>query len=207
MAEVTCKKCRTEGDKLFLKGDKCFSSKCPVTLRPYGPGQQSAKKTRRRMSEYGEQLREKQKVKKIYGIMEKQFRNYYTKAGKFGGATGETLLKMLEKRLDNVVFKLGFADSRRHARELVSHNHIRINSKKASIASMSVKVGDKISFSDKFKKYEVFKNTKEKLASYKPPAWLKINPKDVEGEVLREPGRDDIESSINESLIVEFYSR
>lgn len=207
MAKGLCEKCRREGDKFFLKGEKCLSSNCPFTRRTYTPGQRKGGVSRRRLSEYGEQLKEKQKAKKIYGVRETQFRNYFKKASRSGGATGETLLKLLEQRLDNVVSRLGFADSRDHARQLVSHGHIQVNGKKVNIPSFQVKIGNKISLSARYKKSEAFKKMSERIGVLKALDWLKVDKEKLEGEVTREPQRSDVDAIINESLIVEFYSR
>lgn len=207
MQNKLCKKCRVSGEKLFLKGEKCFFSKCPFMRRSYGPGQHGITSVKRRTSDYGEQLKEKQKVKNIYNIREVQFRNYFKKAFKMPGITGENLLKFLELRLDNVVFRLGFANSRREARQIVSHSHIKVNNRKVNIPSFQVKKGDIISFSEKFKKSQKFELLLEKIKSYKTPSWLKLDPVKAQGEVLSEPKREDIDANINENIIVEFYSR
>lgn len=208
MGEALCKRCRKEGEKLFMKGERCYSVRCPVVLRSYGQGKAAGRGRRRaRLSEYGEQLKAKQHVKKMYGVLERQFSNYFKRAAKLKGATGETLLRFLEQRLDNVVFRLGFATSRSSARQLVSHDHIRVNNKKINIPSYQIKVKDKISFSPKFKKREIYKHLQEKIGSYKPPSWLQLDIKTIEGVVLREPQRDDIDADIKENLIVEYYSR
>ncbi len=205
--ETICRNCRKEGEKLFLKGEKCLSPNCPFTRRAYNPGQRGSNPVRRRISDYGIQLKEKQKVKEIYNVKEKQFRNYFKKAEKSPGIKGEVLLSLLEKRLDNVVFRLGLANSRKEARQEISHAHILVNNKKVNIPSYQVKIGDTISFSPKFLKKEISKNLGERLASYKTQEWLKLDPKKIEGNVVKEPQREDIDQSINENLIVEFYSR
>jgi small subunit ribosomal protein S4 len=210
MIDNSCKKCRREGEKLFLKGDRCFSPKCAMNRKAYSPGQQGASggSRRRFQSEYGTQLREKQKVKRIYDVREKQFRNYYEKASRKEGVTGEELLKMLEMRLDNTVYRASFADSRSKARQMVSHGHITVNGKKVNIASYGVKVGDKIGFFDKFKKSKDYKTIEEKLTSKPEIAqWLTLDAKKLEATVAKNPERDNIEAQINENLIVEFYSR
>ncbi len=212
MGEALCKRCRVEGEKLFIKGERCYSARCPVVLKSYSPGKTAGRgrgrgRRRARLSEYGEQLKAKQQVKKMYGVLERQFRNYFRKAAKSKGVTGETLLRFLEQRLDNVVFRLGFAASRSNARQLVSHGHIRVNNKKTNIPSYQIKVKDKISFSPKFKKHEIYKQLQEKLGSEKPLSWLGLDTKTLEGTVLREPQRDDIDANIKENLIVEYYSR
>jgi len=207
MPETLCKKCRREGEKLFLKGEKCSSPRCPFVRRSYGPGQHGASSMRRRSSEYGEQLREKQKVKRIYGIRERQFSNYFKKASKSKGITGEVLLSILEKRLDNAIFKLGFANSRNHARQTISHGHIQVNGKKVDISSYGLKTGDTMSFSSVFQKKDDLKKISERIKSYNSPAWLEIDKKKVEGKVVSDPKREDSDQTINENLIVEYYSR
>lgn len=207
MSQISCTKCRREGEKLFIKGEKCSSPKCPLTRKSYGPGQHGSTFTRRRVSEYGEQLREKQKVKRIYNVREKQFRNYFKKAAKSGGIRGEMLLRLLEKRLNNVIFRLGFTDSRSAARQMVSHGHITVNDKKVNISSFQVKINDVIALSPKFKKNDNVKIISERLQSYKTPSWLKLDAKKIEGKVVSEPKREEMDANINESLIVEFYSR
>ena len=207
LTKALCKKCRREGVKLFTKGEKCVSPRCPFDKKSYGPGRHGAGSQRRRVSEYGEQLREKQKVKQIYIVREKQFRNYFEKASKSENVTGEILLRLLEQRLDNVVYRLGLADSRRYARQIVSHAHIKVNEKKVNIASYQVKAGDEISISPKFKKTIAFKKLSEKISSYKPVDWLKLDAKNAKGKIIREPQREDVDANINENLIVEFYSR
>jgi len=207
VSQISCTKCRREGEKLFIKGEKCSSPKCPLTRKSYGPGQHGSTFTRRRVSEYGEQLREKQKVKRIYNVREKQFRNYFKKAAKSGGIRGEMLLRLLEKRLNNVIFRLGFTDSRSAARQMVSHDHITVNDKKVNISSFQVKINDVIALSPKFKKNDNVKIISERLQLYKTPSWLKLDAKKIEGKVVSEPKREEMDANINESLIVEFYSR
>lgn len=203
MSEAICKKCRKEGEKLFLKGEKCESQRCPITLRTYT--QRGGRP--RRISEYGEQLKEKQKVKKTYGIREQQFSNYFKKASKAAGVTGEALLNLLEQRIDNVIFRMGFADSRSQARQMVSHAHFMLNKKKVDIPSIQTKAGDEISVSVKFEKTPAFSKIKERLSSFKPVSWLELNKEKNGGKIVREARREDIDAQINESLIVEFYSR
>lgn len=207
MSEALCTKCRTEGDKLFLKGEKCEGPKCPIVKKNYTPGQHGPSSSRRRLSEYGVQLREKQKVKKIYGVRERQFSNYFKKAVKSKGITGEILLQYLEKRLDNTVYRMGLADSRAQARQFVSHGHILVNGKKVDISSYSVSIDETISVLPAIKESTIFKAVSDKLSSHKTPEWLKMDAKKMEGKVIREPQRDDIDADINENLIIEFYSR
>jgi len=205
--ESACKKCRREGEKLFLKGDRCFSAKCAFTKKAYAPGQHGSSFSRR-PSEYGLQLREKQKVKRIYGVLEKQFRNYFEKATKQEGVTGENLLKLLERRLDNTFYRAGLADSRRLARQMVSHGHTLVNGKKVTIASFLVKTGDKISFSAKFRKSPSYAMIEERAKANKTiQDWLKLDAKNIEATIVKDPARDNIDAQINENLIVEYYSR
>jgi small subunit ribosomal protein S4 len=205
--ESACKKCRREGEKLFLKGDRCFSAKCAFTKKAYAPGQHGSSFSRR-LSEYGQQLRENQKVKRIYGVLEKQFRNYFEKASKQEGVTGENLLRLLERRLDNTLYRSGFADSRRLARQMVSHGHTLVNGKKVTISSFLVKTGDKISLSPKFKKSPNYTLIEEKAKTNKNiQDWLKLDAKSMEITVAKDPARDNVDAQINENLIVEYYSR
>jgi small subunit ribosomal protein S4 len=198
-----CRQCRREGIKLYLKGDKCYSDKCPVAKRAYAPGQHG--QSRKKMSNYGAQLREKQKAKRIYGVLETQFREYYEKAERQKGITGENLLKMLELRLDNVAFRLGFGNSRAEARQLVRHGHLTVNGKKVDIPSYQVKVGDIIGVKETSRTSEKFKQLAEteKVA----PEWLSIDMDKMEGSVLAEPKREDIDIPVEETFIVELYSK
>ncbi len=202
---AVCKLCRREGQKLFLKGDRCYTGKCALTRREYAPGQHG--QSRKKKSEYCLQTREKQKAKRYYCVLEKQFSNYFEKASKMKGQSGENLLKLLECRLDNVVYRLGFAMSRPEARQLVRHNHFTINGKKASIPSMSVKVGDVIALKDKSRSSEKFKAVIEANGSKPMPKWLDLNRETLEGKVIAMPERDDIDLPIEEHLIVELYSK
>lgn len=200
-----CRLCRREGIKLYLKGDRCYTDKCAIDRRAYAPGQhgQSRKKT----SEYGLQLREKQKARRIYGVLEKQFRNYFAKADRQGGITGENLLRLLERRLDNVVFRLGFASSRAEARQLVKHNHFTLNGHKANIPSMLVNVGDVIRVKEKSLDSVKFQEIKELIAHKNPPAWLELDRDQMAGKVVALPTREQIDVPVQEHLIVELYSR
>ena len=200
---ATCKLCRREGMKLFLKGDRCYTDKCAFVKRSYAPGQHGA--NRKKVSEYGMQLREKQKAKRIYGVLENQFRNTYERAEKIKGVTGENLLKLLEMRLDNVVFRLGFASSRVEARQLVNHGHFLVNGKKVDIASYKVSVNDVISVREKSRASEKFKTFVENPKAL--PQWLTANLENFEGKVVAEPSREDIDVPVNETLIVELYSK
>ncbi|NEZ46644.1 30S ribosomal protein S4 [Clostridium niameyense] len=200
---ATCRICRREGLKLFLKGDRCFTDKCAFARRGYAPGQHG--QSRKKMSNYGLQLREKQKAKKIYGVLERQFRRYYKEADRRRGITGENLLRLLEMRLDNVVYRLGYGNSRTEARQLVTHGHFLINGKKVDIASCQVSVNDVISVCDKSKATEKFKTFAENPKTL--PAWLSADPEKFEGKIVREPAREDIDVPVNETLIVELYSK
>jgi small subunit ribosomal protein S4 len=198
-----CKLCRREGVKLYLKGDKCYSDKCPVARRAYAPGQHG--KNRKKLTNYGVQLREKQKARRIYGILEGQFRGYYKKAERQKGITGENLLRLLETRLDNVVFRLGFAFSRPEARQLVRHGHFTVNGKKVNIPSYQVKVGDVIAVKEKSRQSEKFKALAQVATT--TPKWLTVDKDNMEGKVIALPQREDIDIPVNETLIVELYSK
>lgn len=200
---ATCRLCRREGMKLFLKGDRCYTDKCAVARRSYAPGQHGANK--KKLSDYGMQLREKQKAKRIYGVLESQFRKYYEKAETMKGITGENLLKLLELRLDNVAYRLGYGSSRNEARQLVTHGHFLVNGKKVDIASYKVSIGDVISICEKSRATEKFKVFAENPKAL--PKWLEANVENFEGKVVAEPSREDIEVPVNETLIVELYSK
>jgi small subunit ribosomal protein S4 len=200
-----CRICRRQGDKLMLKGAKCFTPKCPLETRRAPPGQHGA--SRRKVSEYGLQLKEKQRAKYIYGVLERQFKKHYAEAERRPGLTGENLLQILEMRLDNVVYRLGFADSRRQARQIVQHGHIAVNGRVTNIPSYEVKVGDVISWKETSKKLALFQTVVKDLGSRPIPSWLELDRDAVEGRVIAKPARADIESTIDERLIVEFYSR
>ncbi|HAG45033.1 MAG TPA: 30S ribosomal protein S4 [Clostridium sp.] len=200
---ATCKLCRREGLKLNLKGDRCFTEKCAFARRSYAPGQHG--QSRKKVSNYGLQLREKQKAKRLYGVLEKQFRLYYDKAEKQRGITGENLLRFLELRLDNVVYRLGYGNSRAEARQLVNHGDFLVNGKKVDIASYSVSLNDVISVSEKSRATEKFKVFNENPKTL--PNWLEANQAAFEGKVLSLPAREDIDVPVNETLIVELYSK
>ena len=201
--DANCKLCRREGQKLFLKGERCYSSKCAIERRNYAPGQHG--QARKKQSEYGLQLREKQKAKRFYGVPETQFRNLFEKAAKKQGKTGENLMIFLETRLDNVVFRLGFAASRKEARQLVTHGHFTINGKKADIPSMEVKAGDVIKVKERSVSSPKFKEIKE--MSITVPSWITVDVDKLEGKVVAMPRREDIDTPIAEHLIVELYSK
>ncbi|MFN2363289.1 MAG: 30S ribosomal protein S4 [Halarsenatibacteraceae bacterium] len=202
--EAKCKHCRREGEKLYLKGERCYSEKCAFERRPYAPGEQG--QGRRKQSEYGNQLREKQKVRRMYGMMEDQFRSTFSSAARQKGVTGENFLQLLETRLDNTVFRMGFATSRSQARQLVLHGHIYVNGSRVNIASYQVEEGDTISVKDASRKKNFIKDVLETNAEYNAPEWVSVNMEKAEGTVVRMPERDDIEHPINEQLIVEYYS-
>lgn len=204
--DSVCRQCRREGEKLFLKGDRCYSEKCAVERKPYVPGMHGQGR-RQKPTEYGLQLREKQKTRKIYGVLEKQFRNYFHKADRQQGITGENLLIMLERRLDNVVYRLGFASSRAEARQLVTHGHFTVNGKKANVPSMLVRVGDVIQVKEGSKQSPKFQEIKEQAAYKNPPEWLSVDAENLSGNVLAYPLREQIDTPVSEQLIVELYSR
>lgn len=199
----SCRLCRREGQKLFLKGERCYSGKCSLEKRAYAPGQHG--QGRKKSSEYGNQLREKQKCKRFYGLQETQFRNLFEKAAAKKGITGDNLLIMLETRLDNVVFRMGLASSRKEARQLVTHGHFTVNGKKADIPSMQLKAGDVVAVKEKSTSSPKFKEIKEMTIS--TPAWVTIDTQKLEGKVLAMPTREQIDTPVAEHLIVELYSK
>jgi small subunit ribosomal protein S4 len=201
----SCKLCRREGEKLFLKGDRCYSEKCAISKRAYLPGEHGQQ--RKKLSEYGMQLREKQKARRFYGVLEKQFRNYFDMATSMKGVTGENLLRILESRLDNVVYRLGLAASRPEARQLVRHNHFCVNGKRVNIPSYLLKPGDIITVSEKSKGSEKFKSIIDKSRGNVIPKWLEFDPDNITGKVIVLPSREDIDISVQEHLIVELYSK
>ncbi|HHY46317.1 MAG TPA: 30S ribosomal protein S4 [Firmicutes bacterium] len=200
-----CRLCRREGMKLFLKGDRCFTEKCAIDRRGYAPGEHG--QGRKKMSEYALQLREKQKLRRIYGILERQFSRYFDLASKKKGITGEALLQLLERRLDNVVYRLGFASSRQEARQVVRHGHIAVNGRKVSIPSYSVNVGDVISVREGSRELPRFKELAEGLSQKTVPAWLELNPAEMSGRVVNIPSRQEIDVPVQEHMVVELYSR
>lgn len=210
MAKYTgpvCRLCRREGAKLYLKGDRCYSDKCSITDRGFAPGQHGAGQTRKKVSEYGIQLREKQKTRRIYGVLERQFRNYFEKAERQKGITGENLLVMLERRLDNVVYRMGLAESRNQARQLVRHGLFNVNGRRVNIPSFLVKAGDVVSAREERRESPIIKKIGESLGSKQAPAWLDVTAADLSGKVMRYPTREEIDIPIQEHLIVELYSR
>lgn len=210
MAKYTgsaCRLCRREGTKLFLKGDRCFSDKCSVSRRAQAPGQHGVGTGRKRVKEYGLQLREKQKAKRYYGILEKQFKNYFVKADKKEGQTGENLLTMIERRLDNVVYRMGMADSRREARQLVRHGHFRVNGRKVDIPSYITKKGDVITLREQSRKSPKIKMLVENISARSVPAWISMDKENIQATITALPVRTDIDFPIEEHLIVELYSK
>ncbi|MBQ4574232.1 MAG: 30S ribosomal protein S4 [Clostridia bacterium] len=200
-----CRLCRREGTKLFLKGERCLTGKCAIDRRGTAPGQHGA--ARKKIEEYGMQLREKQKAKRYYGVQETQFKNYYEKADRKEGMTGENLLSTLERRLDNVVYRMGMAESRRDARQLVTHAHFRLNGKKVNVPSIIVKVGDVISIREESKSSEKIKGLIEAMESKLTPKWLEVDKTAATAKVIAIPAKEDIDFPIEESLIVELYSK
>lgn len=201
--DADCRLCRREGEKLFLKGDRCLSKKCAIDKRPVAPGQHGA--GRKKVTEYGTQLREKQKVKRAYGLLEKQFKGYYVEAERMKGITGENMLSLLERRLDNVCYRLGIGNSRAMSRQIVNHGHICVNGKNINIPSFRVSLGDVITVKETKQKAEMFKNLRETKVVV--PKWLEFEPAKLKGVVKALPARDDIDLTIAEHLIVELYSR
>ena len=208
MAKYTgsvCRLCRREGLKLYLKGDRCFTPKCAAERKAYAPGQHG--QGRKKVSEYGLQLREKQKARRIYGILEKQFRRYFEKAERQSGITGENLLRLLERRLDNVVYRLGLGSSRSEARQLVLHGHFMVNGRKVNIPSYLIRVGDVITIREKSKESPKIKELLERAGDRTPPAWLELEAEQARARVVDLPARDQIDATVQEHLIVELYSR
>ena len=203
---AVCRQCRREGQKLFLKGDRCYTDKCAIDRRGYAPGQHGNARNKK-LSEYGLQLREKQKARRYYGVLESQFRKYYEMANAQKGVTGENLLSILESRLDNVVYRLGFAMSRPEARQLVRHGHFTINGKKVDIPSYLVKPGEVIALKESSRSVDKFKASLEANGSRKAPKWLEFDQNALSAKVVAAPARDDIDLPIEEHLIVELYSK
>lgn len=205
--DAVCRLCRREGGKLFLKGDRCYKSSCAIEKRGTNPPGQHGAGRRKQLSGYGQQLREKQKVKRIYFILEKQFRNYFEKALQQKGVTGENLLFMLERRLDNVVFRSGFSTSRRQARQLVNHGHIEVNNRKVDIASFQVKEGDVVSVKAKSHKNPHVEGAWQTSGGRSRPSWITADETGMSATIASMPKREDIGQDINEQLIVELYSK
>jgi small subunit ribosomal protein S4 len=203
--ESVCRLCRREGAKLFLKGTRCYTKKCSFERRPTPPGQHGVR--RRKMGDFGIQLREKQKVRRVYGVLERQFRNYFREATTHQGVTGEALLQSLETRLDNVVFRLGFASSRAQARQLVSHGHFAVNGVPTNVPSYALKPGDRVEVRESRRGREAFKVVKESLRSHQAPDWLSLDAAKLSGAVASLPRRDQMPLDLSEQLVVEYYSR
>lgn len=204
-----CKLCRREGVKLMLKGERCFSPKCAIERRNFPPGQHGQSYRRRQLSDYGVQLREKQKVRRIYGVLEKQFRRHFAVASRMKGITGSNLLQVLERRLDNVVYRMGFGDSRSQARQLVRHGHFVVNGRKTDIPSFIVSVGDEVSVREQSRSRTYFKDMDASgiLRKKSVPGWLALDAGALAGRVLRMPERGELDLAVNEQLVVELYSR
>ena len=200
-----CRLCRRENLKMFLKGDRCFTDKCAIERRPYPPGQHG--QGRHRATEYSKQLREKQKVKRMYGLLEKQFRRYFTRAERIPGVTGENLLQLLERRLDNTVHRLGFASTRAEARQLVRHGHLRVNGRKVDIPSYQVKPGEVVELREKSRKLARVNDALSGVERQGVPGWLDLTADEYKGTVVNLPARTDVTSAIEEQLIVELYSK
>ncbi len=203
--EAVCRLCRREKDKLYLKGDRCYSDKCGVVRHAYPPGEHG--QARQKFSEYGMQLREKQKARRIYGVMERQFRRYFKEADRRRGVTGEILIQLLESRLDNVAYRLGLGRSRAEARQLINHGHFEVNGRKVDIPSYLIKVGDVIAVRENRKNKPVFKEITEARDQQGTVDWLEVDHEKLQGRVLRMPQRDEIDVPVTEHLIVELYSR
>jgi len=204
--DAKCRQCRREGEKLFLKGEKCFTDKCAIERRSYAPGQHG-QKSGMRLSDYGKQLREKQKTRKIYGVLERQFRKTYAEASRSKGVTGERLLQLLETRLDNVAYRMGFGASRSEARQVVRHNGILVNGKRVNIPSYQVRPGDMIEVAGKAKEQLRIKASAEAAESRGLPEWLEVDAKGMKGTFKSLPARADMTTTVNESLIIELYSK
>lgn len=203
--DAVCRLCRRERNKLYLKGDRCYTDKCSVVRKGYPPGEHG--QARQKFSEYGQQLREKQKAKRIYGILERQFRRYFKEADRRRGVTGEILLQLLESRIDNVVYRLGFARSRAEARQLVNHGHFQVNGRKVDIPSYLTRPGDNIAVREKSRNLSVFKEIREAGGGHGIVDWLEADLDNMQGRVIRIPQREEIDVPLEEHLIVELYSR
>ena len=203
--EAKCRICRREGSKLFLKGDRCFTGKCAFDRRPLAPGQHG--RARKKVSEYATQLREKQKTRRTYGLLERQFHSYFTKADMQKGVTGTNLLVLLECRLDNVVYRLGFANSRNQARQLVRHGLFTLNGHKVNIPSIQLRVGDSVEIPEKNRQVKIFADAQETIGRRGTPNWLEADYDAFKGTVKAMPQREDIRTEVNEQLIVELYSK
>ena len=202
---ASCRLCRREGQKLFLKGERCYTDKCALVRREYAPGQHG--QNRKKTSEYGLQLRAKQKARRYYGVLESQFEKYFDMAERQAGITGENLLRILESRFDNVVYRMGFAASRKEARQLVLHNHFTVNGKKANIPSLLLKEGDVVAIAESSKGVEKIKSVVEANSSRPTPIWVDVDFDKISGKIVRLPNREDIDFEVDEQLIVELYSK
>jgi len=203
--EAKCKLCRRENLKLFLKGERCYTDKCAMERRPYPPGQHG--QARSKISEYGLQLREKQKMRRIYGVLEKQFRSYYAEAARRKGVTGEQLIQLLERRLDNVIYRMGFANNREEARQFVRHGHFLLNGKKVNIPSLSVKQNDVLTVIDGSKQNTHIQSALANVEKRGVPQWLEVDDKNFKGTVKALPSREDVTMPLQEQLVVELYSK
>jgi len=205
MKSAVCKKCRRAKQKLFLKGERCYTAKCPMIKKPYPPGIHGKK--RKNISEYGAQLLEKQKICEIYNLRERQFRNYLQKASKQKGIIGDNLLKKLETRLDNVIFRLGWGESRRKTRQIVNHGHILVNNKKVNLPSFQVKPKDEIKIKERSLKSSLFKDLQARLKKHEIPTWLSLDKKKLIGKITSQPSAEKINIPVNIQMIIEYYSR
>lgn len=203
----SCRLCRREGVRLYLKGERCYSAKCAIEKRAYPPGEQSQRRARRRVSDYGTQLREKQKLRRTYGLLERQFRRYFEQAERRPGVTGENLLQLLELRLDNIVYRLGLASSRAQARELVGHGHYAVNDQSVNIPGYSLRPGDSVSAREKSRGVPAIVTAAARAGGRRLPVWLQVESDAMRGTVVSVPRRDEIDTQIQEELVVEFYSR
>ncbi len=202
---ASCKLCRREGQKLFLKGERCYGGKCALSRRAYAPGQHGQAK--KKLSEYGVQLREKQKAKRFYGVLESQFRGYFETADSKKGITGEVLLQLLESRLDNVVYRMGFGSTRAEARQLVTHGHFTVNGKRVNIPSYQTRVGEAIEVAEASRKSVRFKEILDITGSKVVPKWIEVDQENLKGKIVALPAREDIDLPVQEHLIVELYSK
>jgi len=202
-----CKLCRREGVKLFLKGERCYTDKCPIEKGTSLPGKNAKKFRARKLSTYGVRLREKQKLRKFYGLLEKQFKNYFKKAEKRVGVTGENLLELLERRLDNIVYRFGLAKSRAQARQLVLHSHILVNGKKVNIPSYQVDIDDTIEIKEKSMNIEELKEIKEGKLDVNVASWLEFTPEQLKGKIIKFPSKEELNLPVEENLVIEYYSR
>ena len=202
-----CRLCRRQGTKLFLKGERCYTEKCAIEKKPTAPGKSSQSRRVRKLSNYAIQLKEKQKMRDMYGLLEKQFSNLFEKAEKKHGVTGENFIQFLERRLDNIVYRMGFADSRAKARQIVKHSHILVNGKKVNIPSYMIEIEDVIEVKKKSQSINEFKELKEGEKEVNVPAWLEVDIKNLKGKIVKFPSKEDIDLPIDEKLVVEYYSR